>query len=332
MSNWRVLLSYSAFISLLIVTPSCTSITSEDPSDTTQLPSSAANPSEQSSAISTIASAVPSNEPSRSSLSLTVHRDIVYATSRTENGDIDTSWTLDIYVPDQSDGWPVALLLHGLGANKNGYREASEAIAKYGAIVYVANYPIRVPDAGPLTDKVLREAYETITCAFGYIQKSSSGHGGDPDKFVLISHSWGALYGSWIALGSDTLVERWQEYDADHGAPATKVECIEESVLYQVDAFIGIGGGHYDGAEVLEGHNPGLWSIASPYSYFGQALDMKIALLHGDDDPTASFDSSKTFNDVLLDAGYDSRLIPFEGGHIVPPKLTFNAIQALTDK
>jgi fermentation-respiration switch protein FrsA (DUF1100 family) len=99
-----------------------------------------------------------------------------------------------------------------------------------------------------------------------------------------------------------------------------------------VDAFIGIGGGRYTAAEVLQERDPDLWEIVSPFSHLGRNLELPIRLLHGERDTTASPESSQRFNDVLLEAGYDSRVILFDGRHIVPPGLTFEAVMELASK
>jgi hypothetical protein len=46
----------------------------------------------------------------------------------------------------------------------------------------------------------------------------------------------------------------------------------------------------------------------------------------------ASPESSHRFNEVLVEAGYDSRVILFDGGHIVPPELTSEAVMELAGK
>jgi predicted esterase len=77
---------------------------------------------------------------------------------------------------------------------------------------------------------------------------------------------------------------------------------------------------------------PGLWEIVSPYAHFGQDLSMPIRLLHGEQDPIADPESSSAFNQDLITAGYDSELILFEGGHIVPVDLTYATVAELTSE
>jgi hypothetical protein len=55
-------------------------------------------------------------------------------------------------------------------------------------------------------------------------------------------------------------------------------------------------------------------------------------LLHGEQDTLAKPESSQMFNDILLEAEYDSRVIMFDGGHIVPPQLTFETVIELANE
>ena len=69
----------------------------------------------------------------------------------------------------------------------------------------------------------------------------------------------------------------------------------------------------------------------SPFSYLDLNPSLPIRLLLGNDDQVADPESSPAFNEALLEAGYDSELITFDGAHIVPPDLTYETVTELTD-
>lgn len=275
-------------------------------------------------------SPAPTIPPPTPTLEITVTKDVVYATPLVEG---DPDWTLDVYAPAENGDWPTVILLHGLGANKEGYVRESEIISDNGAVVYTISWPIKTGDAAALENgRGYRALWETGTCAIRYARATSTDYGGDPGRLILVAHSWGALYGAWIALASDDLDTQWEEFRTDSDGPPAQVECVRDSGSAHVDAFIGVGGGRYTTIENLKDRNPELWEIVSPFSYLGQNTELSIILLHGTQDPIANPESSQMFNDVLVEAGYDSRVELFDGRHIVPSQLTFDAVMELASK
>jgi predicted esterase len=259
-----------------------------------------------------------------------VSKDVIYATSLEEGG---SDWTLDVYSPNETGDWSIVVLLHGLGANKEGYIRVSEILAENGAAVYTANWPDMNVDIATLANgRGFREISETLTCVIYFARATATEFGGDSIHLILVAHSYGALYGAWIVLASDYLDAQWEEFHADRDGPPAQVECARSSDSASVNAFIGVGGGRYSAAEVLEERDAELWEIVSPYAHLGRNSGVSIRLLHGEQDTIAKPESSRMFNDVLLEAGYDSRVILFDGGHIVPPQLTFETIIELANE
>lgn len=272
----------------------------------------------------------PTLPPATPTPAITVTNEVIYAISLEES---ETSWALDVYTPVENGDWPTVVLIHGLGVAKEGYVRESEIISESGAVVYTVDWPIRVPDLAALDNgRGYREISETLSCAIHFARATAADFGGDSGHVTLVAHSYGALYGAWIALASDNLDAQWEAFQVERDGPPAQVECERNSDAARVDAFIGIGGGRYTAAEVLEDRNPALWEIVSPFSYLGQNTELPVRLLHGERDTTASPESSQMFNDVLLEAGYDSRVILFDGGHIVPPQLTFDAVIELASE
>ena len=62
----------------------------------------------------------------------------------------------------------------------------------------------------------------------------------------------------------------------------------------------------------------------------GENSDLKIRLIHGERDTWVPFEAAVAFDAALTAAGYDTELIPFEGGHIVPTQLTTEVIMEVS--
>jgi predicted esterase len=265
--------------------------------------------------------------------SVSAAKDIVYATSLREDASAESDWKLDVYTPLDADGWPVVVLLHGLNGAKEGYARWSESIAENGATVYTANWPDMVVDlAAQDNGRGYREISEALHCAIHFARATAQDYGGDSGHVTLVAHSYGTLYGAWIALASDQLETKWEQHEADRNGPPAQVECARTLESARVDTFIGIGGGRYTDSEVLHNRDPQLWEIVSPIAYLGQYQELPVTLLYGNRDRNSVAESPEMFNDLLLQAGYDSQVISFDGGHIVPVEETFEAVTQLTGK
>jgi predicted esterase len=217
---------------------------------------------------------------------VSVTKDVIYATSLEDGG---SDWTLDVYTPIEPGDGPIVILLHGLGANKEGYSRESEIIAENGATVYTVNWPIVAVDIATLDNgRGFREISESLNCAIFFMRANTTDIGGDSSHVILIGHSYGALYGAWITLASDAVDTQWEDAE--------------------------------------------LWEIVSPYANFGRNSEVSFRLLHGEQDTLAKPESSQNFNDLLLEAGYDSRVILFDGRHIVPPQLTYETVIELANE
>lgn len=266
---------------------------------------------------------------------VTVPKDVVYATSSDDYvRGAGHQWKLDIHSPGDGAGLPVIVLLHGFTGSKERYFDWSEQIAGNGALVYTVSAPVFETTTLALENgQGFRAISEVLGCAIGYARATAGDFGGESDRVVLVAHSWGSLYGAWFALASDSLPAKWEQYAADQGGPAAQADCEVDSSS-QVEAFVGVGGGRYADVEYKLQDSPGLSQLVSPFSYFDVNPSLPVRLLLGNDDlghATVGADSSPAFNEALLEAGYDSELIMFDGGHIVPPDPTYETVIELTD-
>ena len=312
----RLFSLFIASVSMLVVSSACqetpSNLTSEEPIQPT---------------VSTDHPAPSSTDANTASSMILVGKDLVYSNSLTEAGEADKDWTLDIHTPTEGTGRPVIVLLHGFAASKEKYSRLSHSMAEQGMVVYTINAPVRTtPTMAVKNGKGFREFFEVLSCAIGYARSTASDYGGHSDRVVLVAHSWGSLYGSWFALAYDQLAADWDAYALGHEGPASQAACAMETNSDQIAGFIGIGGGRYTDAEQYQDSDPELWKMVSPFSYFGQNQNLPIRLLHGETDGIASPETSQNFNKALLEAGYDSHLRLFDGGHIVPVDLTIEAV------
>jgi predicted esterase len=238
---------------------------------------------------------------------------------------------LDVYKPMQAGNWPVVVLLHGLNAAKEGYAKESLALAKHGAVVFIPNWPTRIADiAAKENGKGFREIYEVLACAIRFARNNATEYDGNPSHLTLIGHSYGAAYGSWIALAGDDLDDLWEEFATERGGPPSQVECIEGEGSFAVDAFIGIAG-RYNHAEKLHESDPELWNVVSTFAQVGRGPMLPVRLLHGERDTVVDPDISVQIKDILVRSDYDARLTFFDGIHQeIPFDLTTEMLLDLT--
>ena len=255
-----------------------------------------------------------------------VTSDVLYATSLQPEA---TTWRLDVYAPNEAADSPVVVFMHGLNALKEGHKRESLVMAEHGAVVYTITWPTWILDlAERESGKGFREMSEVISCAIRYARSTAAEYGGDAERVILVGFSWGARLGSWVALAGEGLDPMWDEFAVDRGGPAQQVECEENGVSGNVNAFVGIGG-RYAYAKNMQENDPELWKIASRLAHLGQNPDLVIRLLHGERDDVVNPEYSIQFNEVLTEAGYDTELILYDGVHLVYAELTAEVVMEL---
>ena len=78
--------------------------------------------------------------------------------------------------------------------------------------------------------------------------------------------------------------------------------------------------------------DPELWDIVSPYAHIGDSPNQRIRLILGERDPNVSYEIQADFNQLLLDAGYDSSLALWDGPHVVPTELMTDIVIGIMGK
>jgi acetyl esterase/lipase len=278
-------------IAIVIGASACGGPGEPDPT-ATQVPPGGPSGPPAAPASTTIAPSAPSAPAATTSTTpdFTKIADIEYATKR----------KLDVYVPVESAGRPVVVVVHGLGQGRRELRPLAEAIAAEGTVVFNISTVFSVP---PL------DGIENISCAIRFARATAGDYGGDPSSITLVGYSSGAAKGSIVAMDGD----------------AYQRDCVVTDGSALPDALVGYEGPFDYATHVygsfnvsrLEDEDPAMWRAVNPYSHIGGNSDLIIRLIHGRDDDTAWYDVppevSAEFHQALSDAGYDVELTYVEG-------------------
>jgi acetyl esterase/lipase len=231
-------------------------------------------------------------------------------------------WQLDEYAPVEPGPWPLVVFLPGSGESKIRYKALGEALAGQGFIVSVIDYPKMLP-IGAIIGRATgyRAMADTADCALRFTRERAALAGYDDLPSILAGFSLGAGVGAQVALAGDELEDRWANYELIGGAPR-QVECIAGGESQAADAFIGIGGPYGEflgigpGIDFLEERDPEFLEMIQ--TLMESNADLKVRLLHGNDDRVVSPEQSGGFKTALRERGLDVFLTSFDGGHVVP--------------
>jgi acetyl esterase/lipase len=283
------------------------------------------------------ATAIPTNEPT-----VKVTKDIAYTTPL-QPGTIPevpsinqvgygVVQKLDVYAPADSGPWPVVVLAHGIIESKESYADLSQALAEQGVVVFTVNLPMSLPNIAVRENGVrYRESHETLACAVRFARAMAPDYGGDPARVTLAGFSMGGARGAYIALVGDDLDRLWEEFTSVRGGPPPQVECAVNGATAHVDAFVGAFG-CYNWIDLLQEKDPELWELNSIYTHLGKNPDLKVRLIHGEEDYQCPYEFAVKFDAALAEAGYDTELTPFEGGHWLPAQLTVEKIMDVVEE
>lgn len=260
-------------------------------------------------------------------------RDVIYAKRLQQQERPEAEFKLNVYAPIDPGDWPVVVYAHAMGGTKDSRLVVMRAIAEHGVVAFSIDYPDTTPSAAVSNNgRGFREMTETVACAVRFARAKASDYGGDAAQVILVGFSMGGGVGASVALVGDNLEHQWEEFASMRGGPPRQVDCEVDEGSAHVDAFVGIAGSYdafvgydgYYGREWLQAKDPKLWEMF--YSSLGQNPDLKVRLLHGENDTTIPFENSVEFDAVLAEAGYDTELIQFDGGHTVPLELTVETV------
>ena len=255
-----------------------------------------------------------------------VIKDLVYAKRMSPDGD-GTELTLRLHLPAGSEDAPMVLDVRGSAVN-------AKALAKQGVSVFVVNIPDRWPDLQLHPDPtLLRTMAEAVACAVRFARGSE--YGSETAPLVLTGLSRHGGTASHVALVGEDFDRVWDEYAESAGGPPALYDCTVAGASTRVDGLVGIAG-RYDtvvgyegkyGRDFLLEREPELWEML--HGTVGLHPELRVRLLHGDDDLTVPFENSAAFAAALSEAGYDVELVEFAGGHIPPGELTLETVMCL---
>lgn len=218
----------------------------------------------------------------------------------TENVAYTVDQELDVYATSEPGPWPVVVVVHGYGGNRQTYGNFARELVSHGAVVFTIDVRMSVYDerGNYLT---LETTIERVACAIRFARAKASDYGGDPARITLVGQSGGAASGIVVAMDGD-------QYDGD---------CAVNDGSALPDAFVGYEG-PYDWSADTAGPlrafaaDPGMWEAIDPYSHIGGNLDLVVRLIHGDLADASPYDVplavSVEMYEALVAAGYDAEL------------------------
>lgn len=168
---------------------------------------------------------------------------------------VGTEPTMLRFVPSGGGGWPVVVLLHGLGMDGEAMEPVAAALAERGLMVYAPTY--RIVLAGVREEQLEsgQWAGETLlgdlACAIRTARVDAAAQGADVERLVLVGYSMGAAFGATVTIVGD---------DPDLASHASGT-CVATEGSAVPDAFFGWEG-PYDWDEVAEAEFPVLVDLA----------------------------------------------------------------------
>lgn len=208
-----------------------------------------------------------------------------------------SDFALDVYYPDASGSWPVAVVFHGGEESKTSMQGFASAAAEQGVVVFVPEYsstPAQVSE-------VLHAGANDAVCAMRFARTHAPDFDGSGDRVVTAGVSYGANVAALMTVAPD-------EFDGD---------CLVGSdVSAATRGLLGLDG-MYDFATlpaVLGFHDyytDEQMQRASALTYVAPAEPgdgVVVELFTGMS--SAAQDQAAAFGESLTAAGYEVRFVP----------------------
>lgn len=223
----------------------------------------------------------------------------------------DPKQKLDLYLPDDAEGAPVFLFLHGGGfgeGDRAHYGFIAEVLAQNGVIAAVASY--RLGSAGHLFPAPRDDA----RAALAWLYANIAMHGGDPEDLYVGGHSAGGLLAA--DLGADT---RWLD---DYAVPR-----------HALRGIVPVSGPY----DLRRDDRPGYIDAyaadadsrvaASPLATLGQPVPLAI-IATGEREPSLHA-TAEALDRALRDAGTCTRRLVLESADHADTALAFAAADGM---
>jgi acetyl esterase/lipase len=231
------------------------------------------------------------------------HENLALAVPFSDRSDV----TLDLFSPEEGDGHPVLIFVHGGGWNsydKELFTPVAMQLLPQEMVVVIPDYTL-YPDA------TYRQMAREVADATAWVLENIHDYGGDPNRVYLSGHSAGAHLSGLVAYDSTWLAETGHSpeelrgwiglsgvYDVAAHEAQRRARGLESPIM----------------TAVMEG--PGNFASASPISYASGFGAGRAALIHGAADETVPLAESERMDAALEQAGFRSQLIVYpEAGH-----------------
>ena len=194
-------------------------------------------------------------------------------------------------------------MLHGRPRTRADMEPLARLLARDGAVVFNADYR-----GGPRVERGYPMAYEDAACAVRFARAHATEYGANPDRVVLVGHSFGTYVGSIVTLRGDRY----------------RGGCLADTGSAEPEAFVGLSGSYHWHKEPIwntffgtrYAADPERWEEGHPYEQIGGNPDSVWRFVTEREDPVLDPDSSLAFHLLLEDAGYDTELQTLDGsGH-----------------
>jgi acetyl esterase/lipase len=251
---------------------------------------------------------------------VTIVNDTTYATALDASG---REWMLDVYAPTDGGAGPVVVFAHGAGGNRKGYANLGAAMAERGAVVFMVDWPVVHEDIAVRDDGAgARKMTESLVCAVRFASVHAAEYGGDPHRMVVGAHSFAGSISAWVALVGEDADALWEDFSAARGGPPQQVQCAEGGEMSRVQGLLSVGGTY--GIWTLDRYwetDRELMELVDVYPHVGKNPKLTARLILGDRDAEMT-PHVETFRSALAEAGYDVKLLTWDGDHGIPVDLT----------
>jgi acetyl esterase/lipase len=230
-----------------------------------------------------------------------------------------SDFALNVYYPEESGEWPVAVVFHGGEVTANSMAVYASQVAESGVVVFVPEFsstPAQLAEA-------LHSGAEDGVCAMRYARAHASDFGGSSERVVTAGLSYGAVVAALMTLAAD-------QFEGD---------CVEADELSAfADGFVGLDG-LYDFVEL-----PGVLGFQDRYTI--EELEkasvstyvaappiegVRFQLFTGSD-PVAQ-EQTELFRTLLDTVGYQVEVLarPDVAHSVMFPTQAEGAVQALVE-
>lgn len=199
---------------------------------------------------------------------------------------------IEVYGPSDVGEYPVVVMLHGggwFGGSPASMGPLADHLASRDIVVFNSTY--RTSAGG------YPESFDDVACDIRFALSKAPAYTTSTGPVTVVAHSAGAHIASVVSLAGDLFGRDCPVGDG-----------------VQVGRFVGLAGPYdptlysavlasYFGTRFEDDPTP--WAAGSAYSYLTENPDLRMLLIHGDDDDLVPIRSSEVFFESASEAGYD---------------------------